>query len=145
MQSWIFWAALAALFWGGNAVLIKLAVSKEYHGLAVSRSNLFVALGIMATMLIYDRLVPLPFTANYLPAYAISFAVGIVWAVGNIFAFTAVAAGGNMSQVVPIYNTNTLVAVVLVLLLFREIPAGADLYRVIAGAVLITVGAYLVS
>ena len=76
---------------------------------------------------------------------ALAFVIGIVWALGNIFAFEAVRAGGRMSQIVPIYNTNTLVAVALVLLLMKEIPAGADLVRVIIGAILITVGAILVS
>lgn len=145
MERWLVLALMAALFWGGNAVLVKLVVSREYLGLEGSRANLFVALGILTTMLIYDRLSPVPFLQSRLPVYALAFVVGIIWALGNIFAFEAVRSGGNMSQVVPIYNTNTLIAVALVILLFKELPAGADLVRVIIGAILITVGAILVS
>jgi uncharacterized membrane protein len=145
MERWLVFALTAALFWGGNAVLVKLVVGREYMGLEGSRANLFVGLGILATMLIYDRLSPVPFVAAKLPVYSLAFVVGIIWALGNIFAFEAVRAGGKMSQVVPIYNTNTLIAVALVVLLLKEIPAGADLVRVIIGAILITVGAILVS
>jgi len=111
MPRWFILALMAALFWGGNAVLVKLALGKQYHGLEASRSNLFVAFGIIAAMILYDRMNPLPFSTEKLPAYALSFVIGVVWALGNVFAFEAVRAGGNMSQVVPIYNTNTLVAV----------------------------------
>ncbi|RJP73069.1 MAG: hypothetical protein C4524_15255 [Candidatus Zixiibacteriota bacterium] len=145
MERWLLLALGAALFWGVNALLVKLVVDRAYLGLEASRANLFVALGVLATMLIYDRLAPVPFTAGRVNAYALSFLIGIVWALGNIFAFEAVRAGGKMSQVVPIYNTNTLVAVVLITLLLREIPAGADLVRVLIGALLITLGAVLVS
>ena len=145
MQRWFLYALSADFFWGFNAVLEKLAVDRRYLGLEVSRSNLFIAVGILATMLIHDRMSHVPFSGEKIPAYALSFAIGIIWALGNIFALSAVRSGGNMSQVVPLYNTNTLIAVILVTLLFREIPAGADLYRVMAGAVLITIGAYLVS
>jgi len=126
-------------------VLVKLAVGKEYFGLEPSRANLFVGLGILMTMIVNDRFAPIPFTGNKLPVYALSFAVGVVWALGNIFAFRAVGVGGKMSQVVPIYNTNTLIAVFLVIVLLKEIPTGMDLWRVIAGAILITIGAILVS
>ncbi|MCX6639426.1 MAG: GRP family sugar transporter [bacterium] len=145
MERWLFLAFMAALFWGGNAVLVKLAVGKEYYGLEPSRANFFVGLGVLTTMLIYDRMTPVPFYSAKMPVYALSFLVGIVWALGNIFAFRSIEAGGKMSQVVPIYNTNTLIAVFLVIVLLKEVPTGADLIRVIAGAILITVGAILVS
>lgn len=145
MERWLIWALLAAVFWGGNAVLVKLVVGREHFGLAVSRANLFVAIGILAAMLINDRLHPAPFSLQQVQAYTLAVAVGVIWALGNIFAFSAVRAGGTMSQIVPIYNTNTLVAVLLCMLLLREIPVGLDMYRVIAGAVLITIGAILVS
>ena len=145
MQKWLLFSLAAALFWGGNAVLVKLVVGREHFGLAGSRANLFVAIGIIAAMLINDRLHPAPFSLLQVPAYALAAAVGVIWALGNIFAFLAVRAGGAMSQIVPIYNTNTIVAVVLCMLLLREIPVGMDMYRVIAGAVLITIGAILVS
>ena len=145
MQKWLLFSLAAALFWGGNAVLVKLVVGRDHLGLEGSRANLFVAFGILAVMLINDRLHPAPFSSQQVPAYALAVAVGVVWALGNIFAFLAVRAGGTMSQIVPIYNTNTLVAVFLCMLLFREIPVGMDLYRVIAGAILITLGAILVS
>jgi uncharacterized membrane protein len=145
MERWLIFALVAALFWGVNAALVKLVVGQQYLNLEGSRANLFVALGILVTMLAYDRLFPVPFLQTKLPVYALAFGVGILWALGNIFAFEAVRAGGNMSQVVPIYNTNTLIAVALVILLFKEIPSSTDLIRVIIGAILITVGAILVS
>jgi uncharacterized membrane protein len=145
MPRWLTLALAAAIFWGSNAVLVKLVVGKQHFGLEGTRANLFVAIGILMAMIISDRLNPVPFSSQLIPVYALALAIGVVWALGNIFAFAAVEAGGTMSQVVPIYNTNTLVAVALCMLLLREIPVGPDMYRVIAGAILITVGAILVS
>jgi uncharacterized membrane protein len=145
MERWLILALLAALFWGGNAVLVKLTIGREYYGLEASRANFFVALGILATMVVYDRLAAVPFVTAKAPEYALAFTIGIIWALGNIFAFESVRAGGAMSQVVPIYNTNTLVAVILVIVLLKELPQGADRLRVILGALFITLGAILVS
>lgn len=145
MPRWLLFAFIAALFWGANAVLVKLVVGKDHFGLEASRANFFVACGILVTMILYDRLNVVPFTSSKLPVYGLAFIIGVVWALGNIFAFEAVRSGGNMSQVVPIYNTNTLIAVILVMLVLKEIPAAADKVRILLGAVLITLGAILVS
>jgi uncharacterized membrane protein len=50
----------------------------------------------------------------------------------------------NLSQLVPVYNTNTLIAFILAVILFRELPSGPDLIRNLAGAILIVVGTGLI-
>jgi uncharacterized membrane protein len=50
----------------------------------------------------------------------------------------------NISQLVPVYNTNTLVAFILAVVLFKELPQGADLIRNLLGALLIVGGTILI-
>jgi uncharacterized membrane protein len=52
--------------------------------------------------------------------------------------------GTNLSQLVPVYNTNTLVAFILAVIIFRELPYGADLFRNLAGALLIVAGTVMI-
>jgi len=65
---------------------------------------------------------------------------GVVWALGMAAALFAVSRGALVSKLVLIYNTNTLVAVFLGAVLLREVPHGGELMRVVAGAVLVTIG-----
>ena len=50
-----------------------------------------------------------------------------------------------MSQLAPIYNANTIIAVILGIILLKEIPNASQMIRIIIGAVMIVVGAVLVS
>lgn len=51
----------------------------------------------------------------------------------------------DVSRLVPIFNTNTLVAVALGMILLKELPAGTEKIKVVIGAILIVVGGVLVS
>jgi hypothetical protein len=74
---------------------------------------------------------------------ALSLATGIVWAVGTALVSVAITVYGTpLSQLVPVFNTNTLVAVVLGLLVFGE-WATVNTPRLLIGAVLIVVGGVL--
>jgi len=70
---------------------------------------------------------------------------GGLWAVGMIFSLLALKEGADVSRLAPIYNTNSLVAVVLGVLILHEIPQAASIVKVLLGAFLITLGATLVS
>ena len=50
----------------------------------------------------------------------------------------------NVSQLVPVYNTNTLVAFGLAILIFKELPNSGDLIRNLIGALLIVAGTTLI-
>jgi len=63
----------------------------------------------------------------------------------GVFAFLAFSAGAEVAKLVPIYNTNTLIAVILGLLLLHEVPAVDERIKVIIGAILIVIGGILVS
>jgi len=68
-----------------------------------------------------------------------------LWALGQLFAILALVNKAPVSRLTPIYNTNTLVAVLLGIILLRELPTGASTIKVLIGAVLIVIGGILVS
>ncbi|MGZ6550793.1 MAG: hypothetical protein ACXVDJ_11005, partial [Tumebacillaceae bacterium] len=51
----------------------------------------------------------------------------------------------NLSQLIPLVNANTLVAVLGGLIVFRELANGVDLMRVLVGSVVIMIGGYILS
>jgi uncharacterized membrane protein len=70
---------------------------------------------------------------------------GALWAAGMIFTFFAFSSGAEAAKLVPIYNTNTLIAVFLGIAILHELPAPDARIKVVTGAALIVIGSILVS
>ena len=70
---------------------------------------------------------------------------GIIWSVGFLAIAIAISQKADIARLAPIYNTNTLIAVLLGIIFLKEIPDASSIFRIIGGAVLIVVGAVLVS
>ena len=70
---------------------------------------------------------------------------GLVWATATGFVAISLSRyGGQISQLVPLYNMNTLVAVLLGLVIFAE-WRNVDSWKLLAAAVLIVAGGVLAS
>ncbi|MEK6828049.1 MAG: GRP family sugar transporter, partial [Nanoarchaeota archaeon] len=70
---------------------------------------------------------------------------GIVWALGFLAVAVAIAQKADIARLAPIYSTNTILAVLLGIFFLKEIPNTSQIYRIIAGAVLIVIGLVLAS
>lgn len=71
-------------------------------------------------------------------------AAGLVWALGTGLVSLALARfGAPLSRLVPLYNTNTLIAVLLALVVFAEWKQ-VQIWPLLGGAVLILAGSLLV-
>ena len=75
----------------------------------------------------------------------IALIAGAFWGLGMIAVTIAIANKADVSRLAPIYNLNTLITVLLGIFFLKEIPDASQMFRVIAGAVLIVAGAILVS
>jgi uncharacterized membrane protein len=144
MPTWIIFGIIASLCWGAYAVVSKVAISEKYFGINSAWAALFMLIGI-AIVFIFNVIkegVPMPTSKG-----GISFAIfaGFIWALGIYFSLKAISIGADVSKLTPLYNTNTLIAVLLGILLLHELPKAADAIRVIIGAILIVVGAILTS
>ena len=111
-------------------------------GIGTGPFLLLVGLACAAVGAVFSWL--LPFTWNARSA-AYSLAAGAVWAAGSGFvAFALTRYGVPVSKLNPLYNTNTLITVVLGLVIFSEWKQ-VDAKQLLAGAVLILAGSLLVS
>jgi uncharacterized membrane protein len=63
---------------------------------------------------------------------------------GMIFAFLALRGGADVARLVPLYNANTLIALLLAITLLHEIPQSRELIKLTTGSALIILGAILV-
>ena len=70
---------------------------------------------------------------------------GVIWAVGFLAIAIAISQKGEVARLAPLYNRNTIIAVVLGIVLLKEVPDMSQVLRVIIGAVMIVIGAALVS
>ena len=172
MPTWLLYGLLASLSWGTYAVVARVVISEKYFGIQPTAASLMMLGGITFVFMLYflirqEMLSILAKSGGILliigvlgyilfllkqSGVAISPATvglgilqGVLWASGMIFSFLALALGAEVAKLVPIYNTNTLIAVTLGLILLREIPAPDERLKVIIGAILIVIGGILIS
>jgi len=170
MPTWLIYGLLASLCWGICAVVSKVVISEKYLGIQPSGASLLMLGGITIMFMLYFLSrqgmlsVSLKLVGLFLIAAVLGYMIyalkqtgveislstvgfgllqGVLWASGMIFAFLAFSAGAEAAKLVPIYNTNTLIAIILGMLLLREVPD--ERLQVVVGAILIIIGGILVS
>jgi uncharacterized membrane protein len=147
METWLYYGLIAAVFLGISGFFAKVAASgKEGVSLQPHVVGIFVAAGILLVLASYYLIES---KGNYfIPpnnvAILAAIASGATFGLGIAIVYKAYGLGANASQMVPFYNTNTLITVGLAILLLHELPSQEQMIRVLAGAALIVVGAFLV-
>ena len=141
MQNWVIYGLIAAVCFGVQTIIYKVAYQKSsfspYYG------SFIFALGIILIFAVFLLFKP-SFEFEW-KSSSLLFISGIIWGIGFLMVAIAITQKADVARLAPIYNTNTLIAVLLGILLLREIPDASQIFRVISGAVLIVVGAILVS
>lgn len=134
---------------GGFIPAVLLGIFALFQKLSVTLGAqpgpylLFVGIGVLLVagiLMLFGSRAPLP-----LPAMGASLATGLVWAVAvTLIAVAQGQFGASVARLVPLFNMNTLVAVLLGFLVFAEWQ-GVQVPRLSLGAVLIVVGGTLVA
>ncbi|MCD6470921.1 EamA family transporter [bacterium] len=143
VQSWLLLGIFTSLFWGGYIVISKLATSR--FGLAPKYVTLFMLFGIGIVFLVNVFWGGKFFLPCSRIGITLAILAGALWAGGMVFVSKAINAGADVSRLVSIYNTNTLVAVLLSIIFLHELPTPDIRIRVVIGAILVVIGATLAS
>ena len=131
---------MPALIYGCSAIFQKISTT-----IGISLSAYLVATGIGVTIVgilfyLFDN--SFDFT---LKSGLSALAFGLTWGVASgLVAYALLNYEVSISQLVPLYNMNTLVAVVLALIIFSEWKE-LDTIKLILGSSLIVAGAVLVA
>lgn len=141
MQSWIIYGLIAAFFFALNTILYKVAQQKgnfsPYYGM------LMFGIGVTIVSVIFFLFKP-SFQFEWKTS-SLAIIAGAVWAIGMIMVAIAISQKADVARLAPIYNVNTILAVLMGIIFLKEIPDVSQMIRVIGGAVLIVIGAILVS
>jgi transporter family protein len=141
MESWVFYGIAASVFFAVNTIVYKVAAQKgnfsPYFG------SFVFGLGIVLLFGLFFIFRP-GFSFEW-KSSSLALIAGVIWGLGFLAIAIAISKGGNVSQLAPIYNTNTILAVLLGIIFLKEIPDVSQVYRIIGGAVLIVAGSVLVS
>ena len=131
---------LPALIYGGSAIFQKISTS-----LGISLSAYLVATGIGVAIVgigfyVFDNSFAFSIKSGL---YACAF--GLTWGIATgLVAYTLLNFEVPISQLVPLYNMNTLVAVILALIVFSEWK-DLNTIKLLSGSALIVAGAILVA
>jgi uncharacterized membrane protein len=144
MDQWVLFGIIAAICFGASALFAKVALSDKHANMSVAVVALLTGIGIMGIMLLTffatnkgESLTPTQIGLGLL--------IGVLWAIGNVFIIYALKNGADLSRMAPLYNTNTLIAVFLSIILLKELPNSSDALRVIFGAIMIFIGGILIT
>ena len=138
-------AIMATICWGCYIVVAKVASSEKYCSVPPRWATALMGLGIAAVFACYWVLAGgAPFRVS-IPSAAAGVGAGALWALGMVFAVLALRGGVDVARLVPIYNANTVVALVLAVAILREVPQSGDLLRIGTGAALVIAGGFLVA
>ena len=141
MQNWVWYGIIAAFCFGIQTVIYKYAAQKG--NLSPYYSSFLVALGIVVIfgiVLLFKPGYSFDWKSN-----GLLFVSGLIWGIGFLAVAIAISQNADVARLAPIYNTNTLITVLLGILILKEVPDATHIFRVISGAVMIVVGAILVS
>jgi transporter family protein len=141
MDAWVIYAILASLSWGSYIVVNKIAISK---GMSPYFALVLMAVGIAGLFLTVFFITKPSIQADS-ASLTLAVIAGALWALGQLFAILALVNNAPVSKLTPLYNTNTLVALVLGIILLKELPSGTMAIKVAIGAILIVAGGVLVS
>jgi uncharacterized membrane protein len=147
MKSWFLIGLIASLLYGVSAVVFKLLTAERYLG--GHPGWVLTAIGSGIALCGALGVIFWPAAArvggNTLAACALGLPAGMMNGLATLLVLWALRSPStNLSQLLPIYNTNTLVAFLLAVVFFKELPQGADMLRNLAGAVLIVMGSWLI-
>ena len=131
---------LPALIYGGSAIFQKLSTT---IGISISMYLIAVGIGVVVAgvgFYLFDNTTVFSLKAG---SYAGMF--GLTWGIASgLVAYSLLNFSVPISQLVPLYNMNTLVAVLLALLIFSEWK-DLNTMKLISGSVLIVIGAIFVA
>jgi uncharacterized membrane protein len=146
MKPWFVFGLLASLLYGVSAVLFR--VLTDHRFLAGRPAWVLAGLG---TGILFCGVLGILLWPSSDQSGATTRALAWAIPVGLLNGFATLlvlwlmrSPSTNISQLVPIYNTNTLVAFVLAVVFLRELPHASDLLRNLAGALLIVMGTILI-
>lgn len=141
MESWVFYGIIAAISFGINSVIYKIASQKGNFSAAYG--SLIFGMGIMAVFLAYYFMKP-GFAFEWKSSFLLVIA-GIVWAIGFLAVAISISKGGEIAKLAPLFNSNTIIAVFLGIVLLKEVPDASQIWRIVTGTIMIVAGAALVS
>lgn len=145
MEKWLIYGLIASFFWGTSVIASKIASSNKYFNIDSSIVSLFMLMGIalvFVTYIFYEKQFKIPQSAG---GIFFSILAGALWAIGMVATLRAIKSGADVARLTPIYNTNTLVAVILGIILLHELPQASQMVKVIVGAIMVVIGATLVA
>jgi uncharacterized membrane protein len=145
MKTWMVFSLLAMVCWGCYIVVAKVATSDKYCGLGPRWSAMLMVCGIIFVIGMYVAFSKGPKPEITALGATAGISQGVLWALGMVFSLLAISAGGDISRLVPIFNCNTLIAVLLGIMVLREIPDLAGVVKIIIGSLLIVVGGIIVA
>ena len=145
MKTWLVFALLSMFCWGSYIVVAKVATVEKYCALGPKWSAILMMGGIAIVMAIYLSFSKGVKPTLTLPATIAGMSQGILWAMGMVFSLLAFEAGADVSRAVPIFNCNTLVAVLLGIMVLKEIPDATGIVRIAIGSAMVILGGVLVA
>lgn len=143
MENWIIYGLITSLCFGVNVIIYKIATTRG-QGLNPFLAGFSFTIGVALFFLIVFLIKSPKFNNNW-TGLGLAVLAGVIWSIGFFFVVLALANNADVSRLAPLFNTNTLVAVLLGIIVLKELPSSSAMLKVLLGSVFIVIGSILVS
>ncbi|WP_028991630.1 EamA family transporter [Thermoanaerobacter thermocopriae] len=140
MNSWSFYGILASIAYGVYAIPLKILSNKKYLNAPIQITILSIGIGVLLVGILSLFFAKKSNISISWPIIFWGIFTGVIWALGTFFATLAFKLPStNVSKLIPLINTNTFIAVMLGIALFKE----SINFKTITGIILIFLGSIL--
>lgn len=144
MEQWVIYGLLTALLMGVFPALFKILTDSRYFGVNTTTVAILIWIGMGIVFIgysFYGGNLSLPSNMVVI----IGLLTGVIVGVSLLLRVIAIGFGADVARFVPLYNMNSLIAVILGVIMLGELPDSNQAIKVIVGAILIIIGGVLVS
>ena len=140
-EPWLMYGLIGCIAFGINIIVLKLSFKAGINPFMASAFFNLGAFLVSALAFLIFRQQPSGTASGVLLAVL----AGAVWSVGLVSVSYGISQNFEVSKMSVIINSNTVIAVLLSIIVLKELQNPSDLWRTLLGAILVVGGAIIVS
>ncbi|MBI2575230.1 EamA family transporter [Candidatus Woesearchaeota archaeon] len=124
MEPWVILGLIGAFAFGTNVIFYKFGL----RGVNPFLAEVFFGAGILLAFIAAFAITK-PGTSITLPGALLLLLAGIIWAVGSLAIAFGMAQNFDISKMSVLYNSNTVITVLLGIVILKELQTPSELWR----------------
>ncbi|MBI2142542.1 EamA family transporter [Candidatus Woesearchaeota archaeon] len=141
MEPWVIFSLIAAFAFGTNVIFFKFGLR---GGVNPFLAELFFGAGVLMAFIV-AFIITKPATNISMAGISLLLLAGLIWGIGSLAIAYGMSQNYDVSKMSVIYNSNTVITVLLGILVLKELQTPSELWRTLIGGALTVIGVIIIS